>query len=86
MGNSLGSIGPMMANRKLIFGSGRIFVSSKRPFFPAVIGNVFLHQERSNPHEFVQLRRGQAPIEETELSFVSYFVCSIQKSSHCRAI
>lgn len=77
---------PNMANRKLIFGPGRIFACSKQPFLSGCYWQVFLHHERSNPHEFVQLRRCQAPIEETELSFVSYFVGSIQKSSHCRAI
>src|SRR5271167_3371551 len=47
---------------------------------------IFLDQGRSNPHEFVQLRRCHTPVQETELSFVSNFVCSVHKSSHCRAI
>src|SRR5438552_13667981 len=41
---------------------------------------------RLNPHEFVQLRRGQAPVEETERACVFQLACSVQQTGHCRAI
>jgi hypothetical protein len=38
-------------------------------------------EERSNPHEFIQLRRCHAPVDETELACVSHLVCSLLASS-----
>lgn len=40
----------------------------------------------SNPHEVVQFRRCDAPVEETELARVCHLVCGVEESRHCSAI
>jgi hypothetical protein len=60
---------------------GRGLYVGQRP-----VGRYFLGHWRSNPHEFVQLRCSHALVEKTKLTFVSHFLRSVHKSSHCRAI
>lgn len=49
-------------------------------------GSISSPQHSSNPHEFVELGRYNAPLEETELAFVFHLGCSVEQTRHCRAI
>lgn len=51
------------------------------------IGQRFKKPEnRSNPHQFVQLRHRHAPVEETELARIPHLAGGVEQAGHRRSI
>jgi hypothetical protein len=55
----------------------------RRPIGP---GGIRHDRRKSNPHQFVQLSRCYAPVEEAEFAQHGHLAGSVEKTGHCGAI